>query len=772
MEDVYKVVLHGKHGVGKTWIAKEVMKHAVFKNIVDVTILINLNREHPDYHNTNALYKNIVIQLSTQQDLASTEYHLHGDNMEKNILDILKQKLKGRRYLLVLSLDDPKISERLVMFMLKEMLKFGERNISKILVTKLAVDDMMTINNDLIGDNSYGRRSVAVEINSLTLWESKDLFQRSWNNNHIVSNNDLEEIVKRCNYLPAAVVFTRNVLSYALENAADDLIKKLAIIEAKKQVDDYWMLGCWSGFNKFTNNISLRRCFWLSWVYLKKAASINYNLLIMYWILEGYLDDSTTTLEKAYIEGHVILTDLLDAGLLGEREVGDVVLERAGFNFANYIFPDLCEEPRFRYPCIFEKLDGGGNVKRMNGGIATISKKDWGDKDSIIMKTLILQGNEIFKEDKRKENDTIFKSIITGYDYKPHIVSLSHMELEDLMWMDHLLKVLILKDCCLKNLHSIGSLWALTHLEISGTSLNEHIPKDLFAKFNSLQILNMSGTPIKSFPRPSSRTELRKLEYLFMRKCTQLETFPDVNGLEKLKVLDLYGSKFKSLDKNIGYFEDVPKLEMLDLSETNIEELSGLMKLQNLTHLLVKNCLQLKKIGSLTTLTKLEVIDASGCNALDDVGEVNYLPTGDSLRKLDLSSTMIRTIPPLRNTSKLIYLCLKGCQLTELPPIEGAKNLRVLDVSDVVQLEKINASFQDMESLQEIFLSNTKIKILPPLSGLESLRKLILKGCELLQSLPEMDRLINLLLIDLRGCNALETLLDNGKFDDVTILRS
>lgn len=777
-DDVRRVVLHENHGVGKTWMAKEVVKHAISKGIFNGVIWLNyfisdhggLLRIENEEDCIYFLHGIMVHQLSLQQDIITVDHvkYCLDDNGKFQklyiLVDLLKQKLEKGKYLLVL--DGALEKTKTLIEVIDQILDLGNKSLSKVIITTTEAN-----NNMMMSCNDPNKRAVAVEIKALNVSESKDILQKSWNNNHIgyLCDNDVEEILKRCKNLPAAIVFTGNVLLYALENAPDDLGRKLAVKEAMKEVNDYWMLGCCSGYSKFEDNITILRCFLHSALYFRKHGSMKYNELILLWMLEGYFVlDNITSLEEVYTQGHIVLTDLLDAGLLGEREVGDVVLETAGLNFSRYLYSMLCEKYLFEPIHEYSRFIGRRYIlKRIKGCIAAY--KDSG-KEKIKLLTLLVQGNSISREDQFKINDPYVLE-------STRILSFSHVEPIISLQMCPSLLVLILRDCHSINhikVSDIANLEKLRVLQISGCSFLEKIPEDFLAKFDDLETLNLSSTPIAYIPRPSSRSALRHLRSLILRRCTQLETFPNVNGLENLKVLDLSGAMFKSLDDEAWYseLEGLPYLTILDLSETNIYNIPGLTNLGNLTCLLLKKCPQLNKLTPLTALTNLQLIDVSGSTKLDNFREIN-LPNGDCLRKLDLSNTMIRTIPALKNASNLVYLYLKGCcQLKELAPIENAKKLRVLDVSDAIQLKKINASFQEMESLQELYLSNTKIKTLPPLSGLKCLRKLVLRGCESLQQLPEMERLFNLLLVDLQGCNALETLLDNGQFSDVTILKS
>ncbi|CAO2835807.1 unnamed protein product [Amaranthus hypochondriacus] len=785
-KDVCKVVLHGIKGVGKTWIAREVAKHALNKNIVDVTIWLYLHTHYfeansdSDYDSDDGLliynedtrknekdflrklYNNILHQLSAQQVDPSAEYHLEDRDMDsRSLCRSLKAKLNGKKYLMVLDGENGKLDVHAFMGLLNEFLDSANKESSKVLITTLSND------NDFI-KYSYdaNRRSVSVKVKPLTASESVALFKRNWKRDQTQLLDDayVMKIVQGCNYLPSSIVFRGNVLRYTLENGDDDLNKTLAVLRVKKDIDGWLMLA----YEKFVNDSILFRCFSLCCFYLEVHGFVNYNELILNLMLEGYFENETS-LEKAYAQAHNVVMKLIDAGLLGEREGGDIVLESIVNEFVEAVSPITCRTTHQDFSCTFYKLKGGSDVKRTKTSLAALRKAGKGTNEKLFLDKLIVKGNTSAPiTEQFKINDPYATACV-------RILLLSHVDpIINLQNMDKL-RVLIIRGCNSPLEHikikDIANLEKLQVLEISGCFFSYEIPEDLYTLIVSLEHLNLSSTWIQSFPKIESETlaTIGKLGALILRRCLQLKSFPDVSGFTVLKVLDLSGSNLNSVKKKSWTLEGLPKLEVLDLSETSLYDFPGVMHLESLTHLLLKNCPLLNKVRPLNKLMRLEVIDASGCTSLHFFRKVN-LPTGDCLRKLDLSYTMIRNLPPLKNASNLVELRLKGCsQLKELPLIEGAIELRVLDVSDCINVEKINASFKDMKSLIELLLSNTKIKTLPSLSGLKSVQKVVLRGCEALQTLPDMGMLNDLLLLDVRGCIALERSI-NEPLNDAIIL--
>ncbi|CAO2835800.1 unnamed protein product [Amaranthus hypochondriacus] len=773
-KEVCKVVLHGVEGVGKTWIAREVAKHVTINDIFDFTIWVYVHTNFEDYdseiHDDSGqrtvvlrdtyrkLYSNILHQLSVQQaDLSDTEYLDDSFKDGRSLSDSLIAKLEGRTYLLILDGENKRLDTRLLEDVLnRNILKSANNKESKVLFTTSLNHHTMSINT-----GETNTRTVTVEVKPLTLSESKDLFKRTWKGDQIqhLSDADIDEIVQGCNYLPASIVFAGNVLMYNLENVSDDFNKKLAVSWAKKGIHGCLMLA----YEKFANDSTLFRCVRRLYFYLEAYGFLKYNELILLLMLEGFFEN-VTSFEKAYSQAHDVLMDLLDAGLLGEREGGDIVLESIAKDFVEKSSRIMSRSIEQEFAYDFNKLKlGGNNVKRTMSSLAAFRGIG---KDYFYLVTLIVKGHtsaSTAAQLKYKDTFNNKNTLILSFSYVDPIIDLPKLDK---------LRVLIMrgfhpKDDHIKTIKGMACLRKLQVLEVSDCPSLQVIEQGFFVRIITLEHVNLSGTGFKSFPklgsidRYTANERSVKLRTLILRRCNQLESVFDLRGFTELEVLDLSGSKLTSLNFSL---EEFRKLKVFDLSDNCLHELPvGIMQLENLTHLLMKNCQQLREIRPLTTLTKLEVIDASGCTSLHYFTEVN-LPSGDSLKKIDLSYTMIQNVPPLKNASNLVELCFKGCsQLKELPPIEGAKNLRMLDVSDAIKVEKITESFEDMESLQELLLSNTKIKTLPPLSDLKSLQKVVIRGCEALQTLPDMSMLTNLLLLDVRGCIGLARSIDGAE---------
>ncbi|KAL4580669.1 hypothetical protein LXL04_016870 [Taraxacum kok-saghyz] len=110
----------------------------------------------------------------------------------------------------------------------------------------------------------------------------------------------------------------------------------------------------------------------------------------------------------------------------------------------------------------------------------------------------------------------------------------------------------------------------------------------------------------------------------------------------------------------------------------------------------------------------------------------------ERLRFLDLFHSRLRTLD-LRLTPNLETLYLEQCRdLVELNGIWTLKHLRSLNLNQCTLLEKLHEDLGQLECLEYLGLSGTKIKHLPDsICMLKHLKCLDLSGCKLLENLPE-----------------------------------
>ncbi|KAG6621204.1 hypothetical protein I3842_Q029400 [Carya illinoinensis] len=612
----------------------------------------------------------------------------------------------------------------------------------------------------------------------------------------------IAEIAKMSNGLPIAVV---KLVAEALNLSGANDLELSKLENALKEVANYkevdkctslllrlaiQMLhggdhGSWST----PGNDTLVNCYWHSWEFVSRHGAIDYNELIFSWILEGYFG-SVDHIKQTYQEGHSVLMKLIGCGLLKMLEDNLVMMEELVLPI-----PD-CRRVGYEQRSIL----GLAHVldESIWKGFGTLAPSDYmiktptrGLKQDKYISTLLIHGSHLCREDpdlyfKKKlglQNLAIFNPRFESF---PPLLS----KMEELC-------VLILRGCDqLQNIDHIQHLKSLIVLEISNFSeKNKKITDDLFKKMTNLRTLNFCAVSMKTLP--SSLSNLSQLRWLILRRCTSLESLPNLKAHTNLEVLDLSGST-SLLNITDKTFSHLKKIQFLDFSRTSIKRFPFLHNLENLTRLLLHDC-KLNRLPSFKALPALQCIDISASNMLKDIKEdfcenkdklkildlsktkISRLPSNfgnfpnlelldlsdapklvtipenafknmGCLRHLNLSNTKLESLPKISNLVNLRQLFLKNCALHKLPKLEGVTRLEELDLSNASSLVEIeDQSFDYLSSICLLDFSHTKIKTLPSLAKLNNLRSLNLSRTGL--TFPYISNLTNLTQLSLRGCS-------------------
>ncbi|KAK0600533.1 hypothetical protein LWI29_015922 [Acer saccharum] len=166
-------------------------------------------------------------------------------------------------------------------------------------------------------------------------------------------------------------------------------------------------------------------------------------------------------------------------------------------------------------------------------------------------------------------------------------------------------------------------------LLLQGNLLYGRIADGFLQAFESLKVLNLSETRIRSLPQ--SILQLGDLRILLLKECSALEELPQLDGLSKLQVLDC--------------------------SDTGIRKLPSRMKnLINLRQLLLSRTHKLKTIqsGIVSGLSSLEVLDMThgayvwGLKREANDGQATFEEL-QNLKRLHSLSIRLEGIPSLQN---------------------------------------------------------------------------------------------------------------------------
>ncbi|KAK2639892.1 hypothetical protein Ddye_027687 [Dipteronia dyeriana] len=295
------------------------------------------------------------------------------------------------------------------------------------------------------------------------------------------------------------------------------------------------------------------------------------------------------------------------------------------------------------------------------------------------------------------------------------------------------------------SVQQLNNLWNLTlkgcinieRLNLLWTAIEE-VPSSIQSLTN---LTELDLTECKRLKHISaSICKLKSLSTLYLKNCSQLETFPEIlETMEFLKSLDLSGSAIKVLP-------------------SSVEHLNGLRKLT------LSNCKNIEMLpSSICNLTSLEDLDLSECSKLEKL-PVN-LGNLKSLKRLEVWGTAVGQLPSsitcLENLK--ILNCSRCSGLTRLPPLSGLHSLPTLNLRDCSQLEIFPEILETMEFLKYLELSGSAIKVLPPsVEHLNELQCLTLSNCKNLEILPSsICNLTSLEDLNLCNCSKLNKLPDN-----------
>ena len=579
-----------------------------------------------------------------------------------------------------------------------------------------------------------------------------------------------EEIAKKSEGLPAMILMIAEALNHIKEHDFDSGVQMLkGALEEPESVGVNPLLGYVYDLLACTD-MALINCCWQSRQLFRKFGGINYEELIACWILEGYIGVNDQ-FDKAYEEGHCVLMKLIDRCILKLREDGLVTMEGLALTV-----PDEhchgCRTSSLGLATVPDDHCHGRGISRL--GLASILeygkelaigrvapgegmiKTPYGPKSWNKVSTLMIDGSRFSGE----VLDTMFlqpmKNLQVLAIFNPRFRSLPSFFIKNTG-----LRLLVLRGCDqLDNIDQIKNHEDLIVLEISGASSMKKIPDDFFLKMKQLESLNLSAVPFQSLP--SSLSKLTKLRRLILKECSELKILPYLKEilpnqklkeippnqkLANLEVLDLSGSS--SLVKITDKCLNLEKLQMLDLSQTQINHLPILKELKALTRLILKNCKSITRLSKFDSLASLHNLGLSGSTTLKQIHHDDSFKNKGGLKVLDLSESGIGSLPSsFTNLSTLESFDLSG-------------------VSNLVQIPE--NTFVGMKCLRSLNLSDTKIEELPSsISNLENLRQLLLSNCPL-KKLPKTGGLIRLEKLDLSNASSLVKF-EDGSFDHLTKL--
>ncbi|XP_021296378.1 putative disease resistance protein At4g19050 [Herrania umbratica] len=223
---------------------------------------------------------------------------------------------------------------------------------------------------------------------------------------------------------------------------------------------------------------------------------------------------------------------------------------------------------------------------------------------------------------------------------------------------------------------------------------------------------------------------------------------------EMISSLLIDGSRL-SREVHETFFGAKPNLNLLAIFYPRLrssEELS-ISKMEKLLGLLLRGSYLLEDIKHISKLQALTVLEISGSTYLKEIPD-EFFNQVSRLRSLNLSALGIESLPSsFPELTELRRLILRQCSsLRELPKLVNFSKLEVIDLSESINLEKIQEkSFKSFEQLQVINFSCTKIEKLPIVKSLQNLKIILLRGCHQLVGMRSLKQVSRLKILDLSG---------------------
>ena len=216
-----------------------------------------------------------------------------------------------------------------------------------------------------------------------------------------------------------------------------------------------------------------------------------------------------------------------------------------------------------------------------------------------------------------------------------------------------------LEDNQITDLSPLQNLKKLNGIGISGNPVTDVSP---LAELISLEGIAAWNTRITDF---SPLANLRILQWIEFGNDPTLSTLPSLTGIKTLRRLEITG--------------------------TNISDISPLSNLKNLTNLTLSDN-AISDVSALAGLTKLERLILEH-NAISDISALVKLM---SLTELNLEGNLISDIASLSNLNKLTELRLDSNQIADISPLSGLTSLKEVNLRD-----NAISDFSPLESLPE-----------------------------------------------------------------------
>ncbi|ORC91886.1 leucine-rich repeat protein 1 (LRRP1) [Trypanosoma theileri] len=327
---------------------------------------------------------------------------------------------------------------------------------------------------------------------------------------------------------------------------------------------------------------------------------------------------------------------------------------------------------------------------------------------------------------------------------------------------------IILEDCkCITSVSPLSSIITLEEIKICGCSQVSNV--GILGVLPSLRILDASKTAVTN-DGLKGLEETSTLVKIILEECGGLK---GVNTLSSIKPLEEISLRGCNQLKNIGGLGLLTKLQILDVSKTPLRDsdLMGLGASRSLQKILLLDCKSLTSVNTLTSIRTLKEIFLAGCLRLKTIGVLGTLPV---LRSVDVSRSSITDdgLEGLSESPSLLNIILEDCNsLTDVSILSSIITLEEIKLRGCIRVTTLGA-LGLLPMLRILDGSKTSVTDdgLEGLSRSRSLVKIILEECDSLTNVSILSSIVTLEEIKLRGCIRVTTLGSLGLLPMLVIL--
>ncbi|CDO99655.1 unnamed protein product [Coffea canephora] len=277
------IVLIGKPGVGKTWMARKLSDRAIREGLFDLNLWLSLNR----HYDSITLCKSIAHQLSLLPVSDEWKFEESSENFNENDINHEQKKeylraktleaLEQKRFLIILDAEGSQMTSHDILRELKNLQLLDGKESYKFLITSTQHRD----------DRGPEGETKTINVECLSENESLNLLQKLVDTK-VYKLSRIKDLAKyflgKRQRFPFEVTIMAKVLNHFGQNESG-----ICHLESIKENN---VEGCnvlqllTYGYELFPRNILIDFC-WIGNHFLRKRGSFYFGELISYWILEA-----------------------------------------------------------------------------------------------------------------------------------------------------------------------------------------------------------------------------------------------------------------------------------------------------------------------------------------------------------------------------------------------------------------------------------------------------------------------------------------------------